>query len=401
MPKYDCIVVGLGAMGSATTWQLAKAGASVLGIDKFSPPHAFGSSHGDTRVTRTAIGEGVEYSALALRSHQIWRDLETQTGKRLFRRNGCLSISGANAVVMHDVDDFFANISEAARRYDIPHRTFDTPEEIRARYPQFAVKAGDHAILDEEAGTLFPEACIAAQLELAERAGAVLKRNTQVSAIDPQTDGVTVTTTDGRSFSADRVVVSAGPWLPRFAAADMARHFTVTRQALHWFEIKSNPERFRPENCPVFIWQVPQSDEVHSSLYGFPLDGEPSLGVKVSHEESGGIVDPDSVSRDPSAPEEIDRVYRNYVAPFLPDLGPRCLRTETCMYTRVDRSRFVIDCDPSSERVTSVSACSGHGFKHSAAIGEALAQQLTQGGAAHVDLEPFRLKRLAQYLKIS
>ena len=300
---------------------------------------------------------------------------------------------------MHDVDDFFANIGEAARRYDIPHQTFDTPETIRARYPQFAVKAGDHAILDEDAGTLFPEACVAAQLNLAERAGATLLRDTQVAAIDPEADGVEVVTADGQRFMADRVIIAAGAWLPRFAAAEMARHFTVTRQVLHWFEIKSNPERFLPENCPVFIWQVPQSTDVRSSIYGFPIDGDPRLGVKVSHEESGGIVDPDSVNRAVDQAEEIDRVYRNYIAPFLPDLGPRCLRTETCLYTRVDRSRFVIDSDPRSRRVTFVSACSGHGFKHSAAIGEALAQQITDGRAAHVDLEPFRLNRLASYLR--
>lgn len=397
--KYDCIVVGLGAMGSAATYQLAKAGASVLGIDKFSPPHKFGSSHGDTRVTRAAIGEGVEYSELALRSHTLWRDIEAATGKELFIRNGCLTISGTDAVVMHDVDDFFANIGKAARRYDIPHQTFDTPEAIRARYPQFAVKAGDHAILDEEAGTLFPEACVAAQLDLAERAGATLLRDTQVTGIDPGADRVEIITADGQRFLADRVLIAAGAWLPRFAAAEFSRHLTVTRQVLHWFEIKSNPERFRPENCPAFIWQVPQSSHVHSSLYGFPLNGDPSLGVKVSHEESGGVTDPDNVNRAVDQAEEVDRVYRSYIAPFLPDLGPRCLRTEICLYTRVDRSRFVIDADPRSERVTFVSACSGHGFKHSAAIGEALAQQMTAGRATHVDLEPFRLHRLGSYLR--
>ncbi len=399
MTKYDCIVVGLGAMGSATTYQLANAGARVLGLDQFSPPHKFGSSHGDSRVTRAAIGEGIEYSQLALRSHALWRDIEAQTGKTLFRRNGCLSISGTDAVVMHDVDDFFANIGEAARRYNIPHKTFDTPEAIRARYPQFAVKAGDHAILDEEAGTLFPEACVAAQLQLAERAGATLKRDTQVAAITPTAGGVEVATADGQRFIAARVVIAAGPWLPRFAAAEIARHFTVTRQALYWFEIKTNPERFLPENCPVFIWQVPQSADVHSDLYGFPLDGNPSSGVKVSHEENGGAVDPDTVDHAATPQDEIDRVYRSYVAPFLPDLGPRCLRTETCLYTRVDRSRFIIDADPRDPRINFVSACSGHGFKHSVAIGEALAQQMTQGRAAHVDLEPFRLKRLAPYLR--
>jgi sarcosine oxidase len=395
MTKYDCIVVGLGAMGSATAYQLAKAGAKVLGIDQFSPPHKLGSSHGGTRITRAAIGEGVEYSELALRSHKIWREVEAATGNQLFLRNGCLTISGADAVVMHDVDDFFANIGAAARRYDIPHQTFDTPEAIRARYPPFAVKTGDHAILDEEAGTLFPETCVAAQLELAERHGATILRNTPVASID----GAEVTTTDGQRFTADKIVIAAGAWLPRFAATELAQHFTVTRQVLLWFEIKTNPDRFAPEHCPVFIWQLPRNADVQSSIYGFAHDGDPSHGVKVTHEESGGVADPDHVDRIVDQAEEIDRVYRGYIEPFLPDLGPRCLRTETCMYTRVDRSRFVIDTDPRNERVTFVSACSGHGFKHSAAVGEAVAQRVMNGRAAHVDLEPFRLARLADYLK--
>jgi sarcosine oxidase len=398
MQKFDVIVVGLGAMGSATACQLAQCGVSVLGIDRFSPPHKLGSSHGDTRITRAAIGEGVEYSGLALRSHKLWRNIEAATGDRLFVRNGCLTISGTDAVVMHDVDDFYANVGAAAHRYDIPHRIFETPEAIRARYPQFAVKAGDHAILDEEAGYLFPEVCIAAQLKLAERAGAAIRRDTQVTAIEPSADGVEIATADGTRYRAERVVIAAGAWLPRFVARTIAPHFTVTRQVLHWFEIKSHPERFTDANCPVFIWQLPRTGDIRSSIYGFPVNGDASLGVKVTHEESGGIADPDTIDRTVTA-EESARVYRTYIEPFLPDLGPRCLRTETCMYTRVDRSRFVIDSDPRNARVTFVSACSGHGFKHSAAIGEAVAQQLTDGRPAHVDLEPFRLDRLGVYLR--
>ena len=220
-----------------------------------------------------------------------------------------------------------------------------------------------------------------------------------MTSIEPTGGGVEVSTADGQKFIADRVLIATGAWMPRFVADELKRHFTVTRQVLHWFEIKSNPERFRPENCPVFIWQVPQKNGAESSMYGFPLDGDPGLGLKVSHEENGGITDPDHVVRTTERESEIDRVYRTYVEPFLPDLGPRCLRTETCLYTRVDRSRFVIDADPRDERITFVSACSGHGFKHSAALGEALAQQLTQRRAAHVDLEPFRIARLAAFLK--
>lgn len=399
MTKYDVIVVGLGAVGGAATCHLARSGAKVLGIDRFSPPHSHGSSHGDTRITRSAIGEGVEYSELALRSHALWREFEALTGQTLFVRNGCLTISGADAVVMHDVDDFFANVETAAQRFNIPTRTFGDAAAISARYPQFAVQPGDKAILDEEAGLLYVERCVTATLELAAQAGAQLMRDTQVMQIEPSSSGVEVATGDNQRFTADRVLIAAGAWLPGFVAAELSRHFTVTRQVLHWFEIKSNPERFRPENCPVFIWQLPRRGGVASSIYGFPLEGDASNGLKVTHEESGPATDPDHVNRTVDPVTETERTYRTYIEPFLPDLGPRCVRTATCLYTRIDRSRFVIDHDPRSERILFASPCSGHGFKHSAALGEALAEQLTRGQPQHVDLSPFRLERLAAYLR--
>ncbi|RDV01807.1 N-methyl-L-tryptophan oxidase [Undibacter mobilis] len=399
MAKHDVIVVGLGAVGAAATLHLARRGARVLGIDRFSPPHSHGSSHGDTRITRSAIGEGVEYSALALRSHALWREFEELTGQTLFVRNGCLTISGADAIAMHDVEDFFVNVETAARQYNIPTRTFDTPEAIRARYPQFAAQAGDRAILDEEAGLLYVERCIAAELDLAEKAGAQLLRDTRVMQIEPSAAGVEIVTGDNQRFTAERVLIAAGAWLPGFVAAELSRHFTVTRQVLHWFEIRSNPERFRPANCPVFIWQLPRRGDIASSIYGFPLEGEAGNGLKVTHEEDGHPTDPDHVDRTVDPALETERAYRTYIEPFLPDLGPRCVRTATCLYTRVPRSRFIIDADPRSDRITFASPCSGHGFKHSAALGEALADELSVGEARHVDLAPFRLARLGDYLR--
>src|ERR1700712_1577922 len=96
MDKYDVVILGMGAMGSAAAYQLAKRGAKVLGLDRFAPPHAMGSSHGDTRITRLAIGEGAHYTPLALRSHEIWREIEAETGADLLTVTGGLIISSAN-----------------------------------------------------------------------------------------------------------------------------------------------------------------------------------------------------------------------------------------------------------------------------------------------------------------
>src|SRR3954464_3169194 len=85
----DILVIGLGAMGSAALYQLAKRGVKAVGIDRFSPPHDLGSTHGETRITRQAIGEGESYVPFALRSHEIWRELEVETGESLLTQNGC------------------------------------------------------------------------------------------------------------------------------------------------------------------------------------------------------------------------------------------------------------------------------------------------------------------------
>ena len=78
---WDVIVAGVGAMGSAALYQLARRGVRVLGLDRFHPPHDRGSSHGDTRITRLALGEGEQYVQFARRSHEIWRELEAATGE--------------------------------------------------------------------------------------------------------------------------------------------------------------------------------------------------------------------------------------------------------------------------------------------------------------------------------
>src|ERR1700710_1004208 len=134
MDKYDVVILGLGAMGSAAAYQLAKRGAQVLGLDRFAPPHAMGSSHGDTRITRLAIGEGAHYTPLALRSHEIWREIEAETGADLLTVTGGLIISSASRTAALHVDDFFANTLAAAKNHAIAHQILDA-RDIRRRFP--------------------------------------------------------------------------------------------------------------------------------------------------------------------------------------------------------------------------------------------------------------------------
>lgn len=388
MGRYDVIVAGLGAMGSAALFQLAARGARVLGIDRFAPPHAFGSSHGQTRITRLAIGEGGHYTPIVQRSHEIWRAIEHETGADLMTTTGGLIISSAGPTADTHVENFFANTLAAAEAYGIAHEILDAGA-IRNRFPAFNVADDEFGYFERDAGFLRPEACIGTQLELARRLGAEIRTEEILAEFDASPTGVTVTT-DRARYEADRLILCVGAWLPGLLGADLARSFRIYRQVLYWFEIDGALEPFLPENFPVFIWCLKNSPQ---GVYGFPALNGRTGGLKVSTEQYISTTVPDLMERSVGE-AEISSMHRSLVAPYLPGLGKRCLRTSTCLYTVTPDAGFVIDSHPQSERVTVVSACSGHGFKHSAAIGEAL-RELVLDGHTTLDLGPFKFARFS------
>src|SRR5256885_3132808 len=174
-------------MGSAAAWQAANRGAKVLGIDRFRPPHAMGSSHGDTRITRLAIGEGEQYTPLVMRANEIWREIEERAGEKLHVVTGGLIISSPARSATTHVARFFENTIAAARRFGIAHEMLDAAR-IRARFPQFAVRDNEIGYFEPGAGYLRPERCIAAQLKLAEEDGAELHFDERVESIDDRGD---------------------------------------------------------------------------------------------------------------------------------------------------------------------------------------------------------------------
>ena len=386
MKRYDTIVLGLGAMGSAAIYHLAKRGNSVLGIDRFSPPHAQGSSHGETRITRLAIGEGAQYTPLAMRSHALWRELERESGTSLLTTCGGLIISSAAKSSITHVEGFFANTVAAAERYGIAHQILDAAE-IRQRFPQFSVADDEAGYYEPSAGFVRPEECVRAHLALAQATGAQIHRNEKVSGFDVANGSVTVAT-EREQYSAERLIVAAGAWLPDLIDQRIAKNFTVYRQTLCWFDVEDSAELFAPGRFPVFIWELQGRKQ---GIYGFPaIDGRLG-GVKVSTEQYASATTADAADRAVSG-AEIAALHAELIAPFLPSLGRKCLKASACLYTVTPDFGFVIDTHPDSDRVIIVSPCSGHGFKHSPAIGEAIAQQVVDG-ASRIDLGVFRLDR--------
>lgn len=382
----DVMVVGLGAMGSATVFHLAKKGVRTLGIDRYSPPHVHGSSHGQTRITRLAIGEGEQYVPLVLRSHEIWREIEGETGDDLLTITGGLIIGSEVAQRSHGSTHFLGRTIAAAKRFGIAHESLDA-EEIRRRFPPFAVREDERGYLERDAGFLRPEACVSAQLKLAERHGAKLRRNERVIEVSSEGDGVRVRT-DKEVYRAARVILTVGPWIRDFLPPALGRYFTAYREVLYWFGVEGPIEPFLPGAFPIFIRTADQDAHI---IYGFPVIDGAASGVKVATEQFSVSTTAD-MARQEVEIEEI-QAMRDRTVDFLPALRGPCVRAVTCLYTCTPDFGFVIDALPDEPRIIVASPCSGHGFKHSAAIGEAIAEMVVEGRCG-IDLSQFRLARL-------
>jgi sarcosine oxidase len=386
MIHADVIVVGLGAAGSATLLQLARRGASVIGIDRFSPPHARGSSHGETRITRLALGEGEAYTPLVVRSHAIWREIEAETGARLMTQCGGLVIQGGGVDAgLHGAADFLAATVACARRYGIAHDIL-AAADIAERFPQFTLRGDEHGYFEPSAGFVRPEACIAAQLQLAERHGAVLHRDERVVDISGEGARVRVRTDHG-AYVAQRCVISAGRWIGDFVPPPQRRWFAVYPQTIAWFALRDGARDHSPEAMPVYICAG-----VRGVLYGFPAVDGPGGGVKVGSEQFQRTAADDGY--DDVTQEDVHDLYLHHVRGRLGGLSERCLRAMRCAYTTTPDHAFVVDDHPDDDRVLLLSACSGHGFKHSAGLGDAIAELLTSGKSP-VDLSRFTLARFA------
>ncbi len=386
------VVVGLGAMGSAALLALALRGARPLGIDRFDPPHPFGSSHGESRITREAIGEGEDYVALARRAMALWRRLEAETGQRLLEPTGVLVIDEAGArgpgpaapgrrgsAPVGGKPDFFDRTLAAARGFAIAHEVL-APDEARRRHPALAVPEGARVYFEPGGGVLRPEACIAALLASARANGAEVRTGERVLGIEEDGQGVVVVTDQGR-HGADRAIVCAGAWTAELIGERLGARLAVHRQRQHWFA-PSEPAMFQRDCLPPFIWM--HGARPDDWFYGFP-ELAPGGGVKLASERFVDEVDPEAP---PPLDDETDALalLSRHAAGRVVGLSARRLRSTACLYTMAPESRFRVGW--SVRGVLAVSACSGHGFKHAPAIGEAVAA-LVLDGVPPAALRPF------------
>jgi sarcosine oxidase len=381
--RWDVIVLGLGGMGSAAAYHLARRGHRVLGLERFTPAHPHGSSHGRSRVTRTAYFEDPAYVPLLLRAWELWLELGREAGLPILTPTGGLMIGPSGCGLVE-------GSLRSARTHGLRHELLDTAA-LRRLYPELRPEPGTVALFDEQAGFVDPEASVRAHLAGARAAGAELRFEEPVTAwsASPGGDRVRVETAAG-AYEAGHLVLTPGPWAPS-VLAELGLPLRLQRQVLYWFDPPGGVTPFLPERFPVYIWEAAPD----RSFYGFPHQPGPPGGVKVAFFYSPDGDDGDDGARrsrdEPATPEATDRTVhpdevaamRRCLAAHIPALDGPLLAAATCLYTVTPDHHFVLAPHPRHPNVAVASPCSGHGFKFVPVVGEILADLVMRGATSH------------------
>lgn len=364
---YDVIVLGLGGTGSAAAATLARRGFRVLGLEQFTFAHHRGSSHGRTRIIRTAYYEHPAYVPLVRRAFTLWEELEARSGTKLLTPCPCLCVGPPDG-------DLISGVQRAAIEHALPVETL-SPFELELRYPQFRIPEPWVGTSELSAGILGVESCVCAHLDDAIRHGADLRAEEPVVEWRAVGDGVEVRTSNGR-YSAARLVVTAGAWATQLLA-DIGVPLTVMRQVQWWY--RTADPQWDHTRFPVFLLETPSG-----AFYGVPRieDGE----VKIAqHYSAPELATPDAVTWDVTE-NEAEPVCR-FVKSHLPRLGTLPSHAQVCMYTLTPDRHFVIDRHPRFPQVAVACGFSGHGFKFAPTVGEILADLALTGRTEHpIDL---------------
>lgn len=369
---YDVIVVGVGGLGSAALFHLARSGLRVLGIERFGVPNDQGSSHGVTRIIRLAYYEHPSYVPLLLRAYELWRELETVAGEQLLRITGSVDAGPPDSFVLE-------GSVRSCVEHGLEHEVIDSAE-VNRRFPGYRLPAESMAVFQPDGGFLLPERCIAAHVDAARAMGAEVKTNERVLEWRPASGGVRVTT-DGAIYEAERLVLAAGAWEGELAGLPVV----AERQVLAWLD-PLRPELFSPERFPVFNLIVEEG-----RYYGFPVFGIPGFKFgRYHHLEEHG--DPDVLDRKPSRRDE--QVLREFAERYFPDGAGPTSSLKTCLFENTPDEHFLLGLHPEHDNVIVAGGGSGHGFKFASVIGE-IVGQLARGEPPRLDISLLSPARFA------
>ena len=366
--EFDCIVIGVGGMGSSTLYNLAKRGRRVLGLEQFDIPHAEGSSHGVNRIIRLAYYEHPSYVPLLRRAYELWSEIESVTGEQLLYKTGSIDTAPSG----HEV---FEGSLESCLLHDIPHRVLNHAQ-INEQFPGYQLPPGHMGLLQEDGGFVLSERSIVAYANAAMSAGAEIHAREVVTGWEPDQGGVRVFTDRGE-YTAERLVITAGAWTSGMIPI-LDELAVPERQVLAWLQ-PLDGSLYTPEVFPVFNAYFDEG-----RYYGFPVFGIPGFKVgRYHHLEE--VIDPDSEIKTVTGEDEA--VLRSAVERYFPQANGTTMTLKTCMFTNTPDEHFIVDVLPGNSQVVVAAGFSGHGFKFASVIGEILSDLAINGETEHnIDL---------------
>ncbi len=359
--ETDVVVIGAGSVGSMASWQLAKRGLRVIGIDRFTVPGPFSAYAGESRVFRMVYAEGGHYTPLLQRARDLWRELEAASGTALLHNTGVVTIMD------HDHPDHAA-LLRAGREQGLEFEVV-AREAARRRLPQHLIREGDVALFDPEGGYLLSERAVFSAVQEAHRLGASFLGNRKVTALERHHDLWSVRT-DQEVVRAARVLLATGTGAGPLCAA-LGTHLAVLPQVLTWFPI-ADPVLQQAPREQVFI-----RSSRDAQFYGFPsTDG---WTVKVA---ASIYLDEVTSAERPLTwdPRHLDTV-RSWVGTFLPALVPEPVKAVLCADGYTVDETGLLGHMPGMDGVVVAVGFSGHGFKMAASLGAVAAELISEGTA--------------------
>jgi len=373
MDSYDVIILGVGAMGSAAMYELAKRGVNVCGIEQFGVAHDRGSSHGETRMMRKAYFEHPDYIPLLHRTYDLWQELQAESGTKLFVQNGLLVAGSTDSDVISGLDLCYS-------QHPLPHEKLNAAQ-ARRRFPQFHFD--DEAVIyyDPLAGFLLVEKCVEQNANLAVDKGAALFSNERVLSWQSREGQVSVTT-EKRQLQAEKLIITTGAWA-KPELEKLGIKVEIWRKVMFWYR-STQMESGLSQRLPCFYFATS-----NGGFYGFPAVTD--RGIKVGEHESAEICpNPEQLNRE-LRPEDEPAVLQ-FLQQMLPGLPLEKTGFAVCMYTVTPDHHFIVDFHPEQENVILAAGFSGHGFKFAPVIGEILGD-LTTYGTTTLPADFLRLQR--------
>jgi len=386
--KYDVIVIGIGSMGSAASYHLAKRGCRVLGLEQFNIGHDLGSSHGINRIIRLAYAENPAYVPLVRRAYELWRQLESVSGEQLLIVTGGIDAGPPDGAIVQ-------GSLRSCREHQLRHEELDA-NELHRRFPGYRLPADMAAVFQPDAGFVLSERAVICYAAAAQALGATIHAREPVKRWFVK-GGAVIVETGNDSYIASKLVITAGPWAAKLVPELRTNRLAVPeRQVMIWTQPRK-PELFQVGAFPVFNMEELDGTRV-SRYYGFPAYGIPGFKLGKYHHRNERV-DPDRMDRECHPQDE--RVLRTAIRRYFPEANGPTMAMKTCLFTNSLDEDFVLDLHPEFSQVSIAAGFSGHGFKFSSVVGEIMADLALTGQSQHLNDDLFSITRKRKKLDYS